>query len=256
MAEARHWFLRFLAGRTDDPDEVMFPNRREAGRRLALALKSVKEERPVVLALPRGGVPVAFEVATALRAPLDVILVRKIGAPGHPELGLGAIVEGNAPNAPQVLLNDELVRMVKPDPAYLEAEKARQMAEIERQRRLYRRGRPLVDIEGRTVIVIDDGIATGGTVKAVLRAIAAARPARRILAVPVAPEDSLAQLAPEADRIVCLATPDPFFAVGAHYHDFSQTTDEEVVELLHRAARVLEEAPAHDVSSSDSAERA
>jgi predicted phosphoribosyltransferase len=231
----------------------MFSNRHEAGRRLALALMPVREEHPIVLALPRGGVPVAFEVAVALEAPLDVILVRKIGAPGHPELGLGAVVEGNPP---QVFLNDDLVRLVEPDPAYLEAEKARQVAEIERQRRIYRRGRPLLDIAGRTVIVVDDGIATGGTVKAVLRAIAAAKPARRILAVPVAAEDSLAQLEPEADRIVCLATPDPFFAVGAHYHDFSQTTDDEVIELLERASRALQGKATHDISSSDSAERA
>lgn len=211
----------------------MFSDRRQAGRELAAALMPLKAEHPVVLALPRGGVPVAFEVAQALDAPLDVALVRKIGAPGHPELGLGAVVNGSEP---QLVLNDDIVRFVAPDPAYLEAETARQLAEIERRKKLYRGDRMPVGVEGRVVIVVDDGIATGGTVKAVLRALAQPRPARRVLAVPVAPPETVEALAAEADQVVCLATPEPFFAVGNHYRDFRQTTDAEVVELLRRAA--------------------
>ena len=211
----------------------MFSDRREAGRQLARRLMKLKSERPIVLALPRGGVPVAFEVAQALEAPLDVVMVRKIGAPSHPELGLGAVVDGADP---KLVFNDEVIAFVDPDPAYLEAEKRRQLEEIERRKRLYRGDRPQPPVEGRLVIVIDDGIATGGTVKAVLRALAAAKPARRVLAVPVAPRESIAALRPEADDIVCLAMPEPFFAVGNYYRDFRQTTDEEVVELLQRAA--------------------
>jgi len=225
----RGWFR--LAPR--ETADCVFSDRSEAGRRLAAALTRHKVDDPIVLALPRGGVPVAFEVAEALDAPLDVVLVRKIGAPGHPELGLGAVVEGAEP---RLVLNEEIVRLVAPDPAYLAAEEARQLNEIDRRRRLYRGTSEPLAAHGRTVIVIDDGIATGGTMKAVLRALDRARPARRVLAVPVAPGDSIAALACEADEVVCLAIPDPFFAVGAHYHDFNQTTDEEVVALLQRSA--------------------
>ena len=211
----------------------MFSDRRQAGRQLAAALKPLKLEDPIVLALPRGGVPVGFEVAQALGAPLDVVMVRKIGAPGHAELGLGAVVDGADP---QLVLNDDIVQFLKPDPAYLEAEKLRQLKEIERRKHLYRGERPPVPIAGRVVIVIDDGIATGGTVRAVLRALTRAKPSRRVLAVPVAPEESVAALTAEADDVVCLAMPEPFFAVGSHYRDFRQTTDAEVVDLLRRAA--------------------
>jgi putative phosphoribosyl transferase len=211
----------------------MLLDRRDAGRRLAAALMALKPERPVVLALPRGGVPVAFEVAEALDAPLDVILVRKIGAPGQPELGIGAIVDGSEP---QLVLNDEMVQLVQPDTNYIEAERSRQLAELERRRKLYRGARLPAAIEGRTVIVVDDGIATGGSVKAVLQALAHAKPARLVLAVPVAPLDSLEAISASADEVVCLDSPEPFFAVGAHYSDFTQTTDEEVVALLQQAA--------------------
>src|SRR5258708_7288191 len=179
-----------------------FSDRRAAGGGLAAALAHYKENSPVVLALPRGGVPVGFEVAKALATPLDVLLVRKIGAPGHAELGLGAIVEGQDP---QLVLNQDVIRAVGPPPGYIEAEKQRQLVEIERRRRQYVGDRPPTPVEGRTVILVDDGIATGGTVKAGLRGVSQHRPARLVLAVPVAPADSLDELAAECDDIVCLA---------------------------------------------------
>jgi len=206
-----------------------FQDRREAGRELAAALQRFKDARPIVLALPRGGVPVGYEVAKALGAPLDVLLVRKIGVPGQEELALGAVVGGANP---QTVLNEEIVQVVGPLPGYVEAERERQLVEIERRRRVYRGDEPPLDMAGRTVIVVDDGIATGATVKAALRGIALNAPQRTILAVPVAPREALNELASACDEIVCLASPDPFYAVGAHYADFSQTSDEEVVRLL------------------------
>jgi putative phosphoribosyl transferase len=234
LRHARRWLLRFLVPRRLPPSgHVVFADRRDAGRQLAAALAAFKHEHPLVLALPRGGVPVAFEVAQALGAPLDVALVRKIGAPGHAELGLGAVVEGKDP---QMILNEEVVRLVRPKPGYLQSEKTRQLQELERRRRLYRDGRPAPAVEGRTIIVVDDGIATGGSAKAVLRALCARGAGKLVLAVPVAPADTLEALASEADEIVCLAAPEPFFAVGEHYEDFAQTTDAEVVRLLERAS--------------------
>jgi len=216
-----------------------FENRRDAGRRLAQALALYRDNNPqhsdpVVLALPRGGVPVGFEVATALDAPLDVLIVRKIGAPGYPELGIGAVIDGNEPH---LVLNEEVIRHVNPPPDYIEAKKRRQLAEIERRRRRYVGDRPAAPVQGCTAIVVDDGIATGGTVRAALRGVARLHPARLVLAVPVAPADSLAELARECDEIVCLSTPEPFYAVGAHYRDFTQTEDDEVIRLLEQARR-------------------
>nr|WP_244608020.1 phosphoribosyltransferase [Bradyrhizobium vignae] len=213
-------------------DHLVFADRRDAGRRLASALTKFRDSGAIVLALPRGGVPVAFEIARALHAQLDVVLVRKIGAPGHEELGLGAVVDGAHP---QVVLNEEILREIQPSTAYLEAETARQLAEIERRRQLYRDGEPPPEIAGRTTIVVDDGIATGGTVKAALRALARSKPGHLVLAVPLAPRDSLADLSAEVDEIICLVSPDPFFAVGMHYRDFGQTSDQEVTELLRRS---------------------
>ncbi len=211
-----------------------FRDRVDAGRLLADALLHLGESKPIVLALPRGGVPVAFQVAKALGAPLDVVLVRKIGAPGQPELGLGAVVDGTSP---QIVLNEELVRLVQPGQAYLKAEEKRQFAEIERRRALYRPGRPPISLAGRTAIIVDDGIATGGTMKAVLLALRNSGVGPLVLAVPVAPPDTLQELAPLADEVVCLMSPEPFYSVGSHYRDFTQTTDDEVIHLLARATK-------------------
>lgn len=214
--------------------EAEFQDRREAGRRLARALSHLAPERPLVLALPRGGVPVAFEVAEALDAELDLLFVRKIGAPGYAELGIGAVVDGADP---QLVLNESVVRQLAPSPNYIRAEMRRQLGEIERRRKAYLGGSAPIEVTGRTVILVDDGIATGGTVKAALKGLRKADPARLVLAVPLAPQDSLAELAEECDEIICLASPEPFYAVGAHYEDFSQTSDEEVVRLLAVASR-------------------
>ena len=158
--------------------------------------------------------------------------MRKIGAPGHEELGLGAVVDGHDA---QLVLNEDLVRALAPPPGYIEAEQKRQLAEIERRRQEYVGDRSPVAVEGRSVVVVDDGIATGATVKAALRGLARNRPARLVLAVPVRPADTIEELSTECDEIVCLATPDPFYAVGPHYRDFRQTEDAEVVRLLAEA---------------------
>lgn len=205
-----------------------FADRREAGRLLAEAVRELELAEPVVLALPRGGVPVGFEVAWALGTPLDILLVRKIGAPGHEEYGIGALVDGAVP---QVVIDENTAKLVGADEAYIEREVARQLAELERRRAVYRTG-PAIPLSGRTVVVTDDGIATGGTVRAALQALAQAGAARIVLAVPVAPASSLHELAPLCDEVVCLTTPAPFYAVGAHYRDFSQTDDAEVINLL------------------------
>lgn len=211
---------------------ALFRDRREAGRRLAMALGRFAGEAPLILALPRGGVPVAYEVATSLDAPLDLLLVRKIGAPGHDEYGIGAVIDGGDP---QLVLNEDVVRMLAPSPDYIRAEMHRQVTELERRRSAYMGERKPPSLAGRTVIVVDDGIATGGTMKAALRGARKNGPERLVLAVPVASADTLEALREECDEIVCLATPEPFHAVGAWYANFDQTEDGEVRALLRHA---------------------
>ncbi|MGZ8603829.1 MAG: phosphoribosyltransferase [Actinomycetota bacterium] len=206
----------------------LFADRAEAGRELASALADHASADVAVLAIPRGGVIVGEVVARALGAPLDVVVPRKIGAPGNPELGIGAIAPGVR------VLDEHMVRALQVPPSYLESEIAAQEREIERRERVYRGGRPPLDVSGRLVIVVDDGIATGGTAAAALR-WARSRAAGVVLAVPVAPGPSLARLRAEADRIVVLSTPEPFFAVGEWYRRFDQTTDDEVIAALTRA---------------------
>jgi putative phosphoribosyl transferase len=213
-------------------ETTVFQDRREAGRLLAAKLARFRDQAPVVLALPRGGVPVGFEIAQALGAPLDIVLVRKIGAPDQRELGIGAVVDGTPP---VVVTNEAIMRMVAPSAAYVEAETARQIEEIARRRALY--GKPRAeDWAGHTLLVVDDGIATGGTARAALRGLRRLAPRRLVLCVPVAAADALEALAGEADEIVCLSAPRRFSSVGEHYRDFRQTEDEEVTSLL-RAAR-------------------
>lgn len=209
-----------------------FHDRRDAGRRLAKRLQALGLERPVVLALPRGGVPVAFEVAVRLGAPLDLVMVRKIGAPGNPEFGIGAVVDGPAP---LTLMDADLVRRTGVDEAWVAAAVRRELAEIERRRALYLRGRRPVDVRGHTAVVVDDGVATGSTMRAALRAVRAQGPARLVMAVPVAPPDTLAELGAACDDAVCLVVEEEFGAVGAFYRDFDQTGDAEVTALLDRA---------------------
>lgn len=207
----------------------MFSDRIEAGRLLAERVAELAPEDPVVLALPRGGVPVAAEVARRLGAALDLILVRKIGVPGHEELAAGAVADGGAAEA---VYNEEVLRGLGLSREDLAATLEARLAEIGERRQRYLEGRAPVDVAGRTAIVVDDGIATGATVKAALQALALRRPKRTILAVPVAPKDSLAALRGLVDDLICLETPDPYYAVGAQYRDFSQTSDDEVIATL------------------------
>lgn len=210
-----------------------FADRQDAGRRLAKALIRYRGCRPVVMALPRGGVPVGFEIAQALDAPLDVLFVRKLGAPGYPELGLGAVVDGAQP---QRILNKHIVCSLQVSSEYIEEETRRQLAIIEKRKILYRGDRLPVPVEKRTVIVTDDGIATGGTLRAALRALSQAGVEKTVLAVPVAPPETWQTLATEADDSVCLLLPQDFHSVGFYYSDFTQIGDDEVVELLGRAS--------------------
>lgn len=210
---------------------IRFANRHAAGEQLASAIRALDLFDPVVLALPRGGVPIGFDIAKALAAPLDILLVRKIGAPGHEEYGIGALVDGASP---QIVIDEAAARMVGADQAYIDRVVARQLDEIERRRTAYRTGPP-VPLAGRTIVVADDGIATGGTVRAALKALAKVGARRIVLAVPLAPRDVLPELRALCDDVVCLASPEPFHAVGAHYDDFTQTGDDEVIGLLAKA---------------------
>lgn len=212
---------------------MRFRDRRQAGKALALELAGYAgRDDVVVLALPRGGVPVAFEVAQALHAPLDVFLVRKLGVPWHEELAMGAIASGGVR-----VLNEEVVGQLGIDARTIEAVAAREQAELHRRQQAYRQGRPDFDLDGKTVIVVDDGLATGSTMRAAVVALRKLGPARLVVAVPVAAAETCVELREIADEVVCTVTPYPFGGVGAWYEDFSQTEDDEVRLLLAQAGR-------------------
>ena len=209
-----------------------FRDRTEAGRRLAERLTAYADRPDVlVLALPRGGVPVAYEVARALRAPLDVFLVRKLGVPGYEELAMGAVATGGVR-----VLNDQIVAGLRIPDHVIEAVAEAEQQELARRERLYRGDRPLPDVRHRTVILVDDGLATGATMQAAIKALRALQPARIVVAVPTGSPETCEQLKAQADDVICAITPEPFHAVGLWYEDFTQTTDEEVRDLLARAA--------------------
>jgi putative phosphoribosyl transferase len=210
---------------------MLFANRSDAGRRLAARLGHLAGESVVVLGLPRGGVPVALEVARALDAPLDVIVVRKLGVPFQPELGMGAIGEDGAR-----IINDEVVRLARVSEAELAEVERRERAELQRRARRFRSGRPRIELAGRTALVVDDGIATGSTARAACQVARAQDASRVVLAVPVAPLGWEERIGEDADECIALDTPEPFWAIGQFYSDFSQTSDDEVVECLARAA--------------------
>lgn len=210
---------------------MIFRNRRDAGRYLASKLmKYAGRSDVLVLGLPRGGVPVAFEVARALRAPLDIFLVRKLGLPGHEELAMGAIASGGVR-----VLNEHVVRNLGVSEDTLAAVAAAEQKELVRREQLYRGDRSTPDVRGRTIILIDDGLATGSTMRAAVAALRRREPARIVVAVPVGAPETCAEFQEEADEAICARMPEPFYAVGAWYRDFSQTTDEEVRELLEQA---------------------
>jgi putative phosphoribosyl transferase len=211
---------------------MLFRDRLDAGRQLAQKLMKYADRPDVlVLALPRGGVPVAFEVARALRAPLDIFLVRKLGLPGHEELAMGAISSGGVR-----VLNESLVRALRIPQAEIDAVAVEEQRELERREREYRDDRPAPDVRGRTVILVDDGLATGSTMRAAVAALRRQHPDRVVVAVPVGAGESCTDFAGEADEVICARTPDPFYAVGLWYGDFGQTSDEEVRDLLELAA--------------------
>jgi putative phosphoribosyl transferase len=210
-----------------------FRDRVDAGRALASELKKYAgRDDVVVLALPRGGVPVAYEVARALGAPLDVFIVRKLGVPGHEEYAMGAVASGGVR-----VVSEDVVRSLGLTAADVERVAAREIAELERRERLYRGQRPEPELGGRTVILVDDGLATGSTMKAAVKALAARKPASIVVAVPVAAADTCRELARDVHEVVCAVTPEPFHAVGLWYEDFRQTTDDEVHALLDKGRR-------------------
>jgi putative phosphoribosyl transferase len=230
-----------------DSESIRFADRHDAGRRLARRLLHWCGRSPAVLALPRGGVPVAFEIARALDAPLDLVLVRKVGVPAQPELAMGAVVDGDDP---QTVVNADVVAALEIPDAVFRREAERQLAEIERRRSVYLAGRKPVALAGTTAIVVDDGIATGATAEAALRAVRRRGPRTLILATPVAAPEAVDRLAPHADEIVCLSTPRLFGAIGGFYDDFTQLDDDAVIDLLRRSAPVGGPSP-HARSATD-----
>lgn len=204
-----------------------FRDREQAGKALAAALMDLVGEETVVLAIPRGGVVVGAVVARAIGATLDVIVTRKIGAPGEPEYALGAVTQGG-----EVIIDEEAVEMLHVGRDYLEAEAANQRREVKDRMRRFRGDRPLPSLGGRVVVIVDDGVATGNTVFAALGSVRMQHPKSVIVAVPVGPSETIAKLAGEADRVVCLETPEPFFAIGQFYSEFGQVEDEEVKRIL------------------------
>src|SRR3954463_14802975 len=211
---------------------MFFSDRNDAGRQLAEQLAAYADRPDVlVLALPRGGVPVAYEVARALHAPLDIFLVRKLGVPGHEELAMGAIATGGVR-----VLNEDVVENLRLTDEEIESVAVEESRELERRERAYRDDRPAPDVNGKTVILVDDGLATGSTMRAAAAALRQQKPARIVVAVPVSATETCNEYRMGVDQIVCAITPEPFHAVGQWYEDFSQTTDEEVRDLLARAA--------------------
>lgn len=224
---------------------MIFSNRTEAGQKLALQLKQyAKRDDVIVLGAPRGGVPVAFEVATDLRAPLDVFMLRKLGVPGREELAFGAIASGGVR-----ILDRDIVEGLGITGLDIERVTRAEEQELERRELAYRGGRPPLDVSGRTVILVDDGIATGSSMRAAIRALRQMNPARIVIAVPVAPPATCSRLQSEVDELVCLDKPEPFYGVGQFYDDFSQVSDEEVKELLERASRQRREVQDQDVQT-------
>jgi len=216
---------------------MRFIDRNDAGRQLAAKLLHLGDRNPVVLALPRGGVPVGYEVARVLDAPLDIVLVRKIGVPWQPELALGAVTDGADP---EVFIDRNLANELDIPEEYITSETHRQVEELERRRSVYGAGREPLDIAGRTAIVVDDGIATGATMRVALQATRRRNPSWLVLATPVAAPDTLDRLRPEADEVVCVETPPGLGAIGFFYRDFHQVKDAEVTDLLARAAQPAE----------------
>ena len=218
---------------------MRYRDRHEAGRILAAQLQAYANRADVlVLALPRGGLPVGFEVAQALKAPLDIFLVRKLGVPGHEELAMGALASGGVR-----VLNEDVVRMLRISESVIDAVAKEEQRELERREQLYRDGRPALDVQGRTVILVDDGLATGSTMRAAVLALRRQHPAAIVVAVPVAAATTCAEFASEVDDVICASTPEPFHAVGLWYADFTQTTDQQVRDLLARASLSNREAP-------------
>jgi putative phosphoribosyl transferase len=212
---------------------MRFRDRTEAGRVLATRLQAYANRADVlILALPRGGVPVGFEVAKALNAPLDIFLVRKLGVPGQEELAMGALASGGVR-----VLNEDVVRYLRISEATIDAVAKQEQRELERREQLYRDGRPAIDVHGRTVILVDDGLATGSTMRAAILALRPQHPAGIVVAVPVAAASTYEEFASEVDDVICASTPEPFRAVGLWYVDFTQTTDQDVHDLLARTAR-------------------